>query len=381
MAEENKDLRASPKPPPLPPSLLPAPEKPKDDQRIAALEKRLADEHEKLLVANLKSQQEAANAARVEMSIKELQEKLRRDHREAEASQDRRDLAAKIQELEGRLVQERETWAAAFKNQMQGRRSEEHESEDHWRKALLAKDEELSQLRASAERLRAAELELAKVGTEKKFLDERLAELAREKIEAASLLQGAARREREFIELQGEHSLARRQCAELEADLRRVRESVQDDGKESQRLKAVAGALEKQLAAARVQSEELKRACAQGEQAQERYKAEFVVIQRRWMEREKEIRSEVAAQAAEKFQAQLSRLKLAAQEELNGRLARVAQDMRKQNEAELRKQEASLRIEMERAAMSRSEELQRLSTAQAAQIQALEEALRRRGLA
>ena len=156
-------------------------------------------------------------------------------------------------------------------------------------------------------------------------------------------------------------SLRERLAEEHEAELRRVKaeacaevlkhkEAAQSVASERQRLKAVAGALERQLAAARTQVGELKRVAAQGELAQERAKAEFVVIQRRWMEREKEIRSEVVAQAQEKLQAQLSRLKLAAQEEINQRLARVARER---------------------------EELQRLSAAQAAQIKALEEEFQR----
>ena len=390
MAEDSKDSHQPPKPPPLPPSLLALPSvsgKNDAEKRIVELEKRLAEEHEKLLLADLKSQQEAANAARVEMSIRELQEKLRREHREAEAEEARRVLVAKVQDLEARLVQERETWGAALKNQMQGG-TQEHEAETHLAKRL----EELEQ----------------------HWLHEKAA-LAKD--ETAVHVQIAAQKEKEVVELKGELALARQQCAMLEArlehelgelrialrereerlsslrerlaeeheaELRRVKaeacaevlkhkEAAQSVASERQRLKAVAGALERQLAAARTQVGELKRVAAQGELAQERAKAEFVVIQRRWMEREKEIRSEVVAQAQEKLQAQLSRLKLAAQEEINQRLARVAQEMHRHNDSELRQREVALCIEIERE----KEELQRLSAAQAAQIKALEEALQR----
>ena len=392
MAEDNKDFRQPPKPPPLPASffrpLPPDPEKIDAEKRIADLEKRLAEEHEKLLVANLKSQQEAANAARVEVSIRELQDKLRRDRRESEAEEARRALTAKVQELEARLVYERESWAAALKSQMQGREAEEHKD----------KDEEMRQLQALGEKLRDAETKLVQALAEKKFLEERLNESLRERAQAEAQVQAGARKESEAAELKGELAMARRQCAMLEArlerelgelrgllrqreeslsslsgrlaaeheaELRQIRaeaaaeilkhkEGAESAAAERGRLKAVTGALERQLAASRVQIEELKRACAQGEQSQARAKAEFSAMERRWMEQEKEIRSAVIAQAQEKFQAQLTRLQAVAQEEINRRLARVAQER---------------------------EELQRLSTAQAAQIKALEEKLHRQGSA
>jgi hypothetical protein len=396
------------------------------EKKIAELEKRLASEHEKLLVSNLQSQQEAATAARVEVSIKELQEKLRRDRRDAEVEENRRGMALKVQELEARLAQERETWVTTLKNQMQGREGQEKELEAHfavrlqemerrlleekagWQKTVLGKDEEIRNLRSLAEKLKGADAEFAKTLAEKKQLEGRLAELTQERAEAAAKVQSAAEKEKEYIQMRGEVALSRQQQAMLqerferdiqavrvsarereerlmsdqervqrelatlserlraehETDLRRVKMEAETDsakykevaeraGAEMSRMRAICGALERQLAASRAQLDELKRAAGEWEKTQERYKAEFVVLQRKWVEREKEIRAEASAQAMQSLEAEKGRIKLQAQEELNERVARTADQMQKEKDSELRQREASLRIEIERELMVR----------------------------
>jgi hypothetical protein len=153
---------------------------------------------------------------------------------------------------------------------------------------------------------------------------------------------------------------------EHEADLRRVRlEAAADSVKykdaaerstaELARLRAVCGALERQLAAGRAQNEELKRSAVEYEKAQERFKAEFVVLQRKWVERETEIRAEAAAQSMQMLESEKARVNKAAQEELNQRAARLAEQMEKGQESELRRREAALRIEIERETLERFE--------------------------
>ena len=53
-------------------------------QKIQDLEKKLAEEREKVLLASLRSKEEEAVSSKVESSIKDIQEKLRRDRREQE---------------------------------------------------------------------------------------------------------------------------------------------------------------------------------------------------------------------------------------------------------------------------------------------------------
>ena len=196
MAEENQDFQRAPDPLPSWPTakrapaaapaeperpLGPSPDQVVYEHKIADLEKRLSKEHEQLLLANFKAQQEAATAARVEVSIKDLQDKLRRDRREAEAEESRRVMDLKVQELEARLAQERETWVATLKSQMQTRESQDKDGESHfaarlqemerrwleekagWQKTLLAKDEENRNLRALAEKLKGADAALSQM--------------------------------------------------------------------------------------------------------------------------------------------------------------------------------------------------------------------------
>jgi len=443
MAEENQDFQRAPDPLPSWPTakrapaaapaeperpLGPSPDQVVYEHKIADLEKRLSKEHEQLLLANFKAQQEAATAARVEVSIKDLQDKLRRDRREAEAEESRRVMDLKVQELEARLAQERETWVATLKSQMQTRESQDKDGESHfaarlqemerrwleekagWQKTLLAKDEENRNLRALAEKLKGADAALSQMAAEKKMLEARLAEAAQERAEATAKAAAAVEKEKEAIQLRADLGLARQQLAmaqdRLERDLQALRASYQEreqrlalDGERLQResvalgerlraeheaalrrvkmdseaelarhkevaeraaselvrLRAVCGALERQAVAGRAQIEELKRGAVEWEKSQERYKAEFAVLQRKWAEREKEIRAEAAAQFQKTLEAEKGLLKLQAQEDFNQRAARLSEQMEKEKAAELRQSEAALRLEIGREALVRAE--------------------------
>src|SRR5208282_3582410 len=180
-SEESKP----PLPPMAPPSQEPrkfegsAPESGADLQhRLIELEKRLQEEKEKVLLANLRSQEEATYAVKVEGAIKDVQDKLRRDRRENELEETRLKLETKLRELETRLVHERETWVATLQEQVKSRESQDKEIETHfvgrveemerrwleekahWQKLLMAKDEEVRNLKAQAERLKTFEVEL-----------------------------------------------------------------------------------------------------------------------------------------------------------------------------------------------------------------------------
>ncbi len=400
------------------------------EQKMAALEKRLAEEREKVLLVNLKNQSEAATAARVEVSIKELQDRLRRDRRDQEQEENKHKLETKAQELESRLAQERETWVTTLKTQMQARESQDKELETHfalrlqemerrwleekavWQKTTLAKDEEIRNLRTLAEKLKGADGELSRVSSEKKMLEGRVAELNQDKAEASAKLQIAADKERESIQLRADLTLSRQQYTliqeRLERDLQTVRGSAREreerllsdqerlsrelqslserlrvehdsemrrvkleSGAESarykeaaersqgelQKMRTVCVALERQAAAGRTQLEELRRSSAEWEKAQERYKAEFVVLQRKWVEREKEIRTEAAAQGAQLLDAEKVRIKLQAQEEINQRASRIAEQFQKEKEIELRQKEAELRSEIETKTAARFQEM------------------------
>jgi len=88
-------------------------------QKLADAEKRLAQEHEKLLVADVKAKQEEAFAARVEASLKDIQQKMHRDIREREIEEERSELRSKVRELESKLVTERDSWVQLMRAQLQ----------------------------------------------------------------------------------------------------------------------------------------------------------------------------------------------------------------------------------------------------------------------
>ena len=426
-------------------------EKEKYEKKLGELEKRLQEEREKVLLASLKSQEESAAAARVEVSIKELQDKLRRERRDQDHEESRLKLENKVAELETRLATERETWVTTLKNQMQQREGQEKEVETHftlriqemerrwleekahWQKTVLAKDEENRNLRTLAEKLRGIDAEQAKLIVEKKALETRVSELMQERSEAQGKLSNALEKEKENIQLRAELSLARQQSAmvqqqqgslqekyerelqsqrisskereerlmtdvdrlqrdlmsatarlraEYEAEMQRYKnstegassqeiqrykESADKANDELTRLRAICGALEKQAAANRVQLDGLQKASAQWEKTQERYKAEFMVLQRKWVEREQEIRSDIEAQNQQLLEAEKIKAKLAIHEEFKRRetslteAARAEKErMRLEYESGLAGLRAELEREHDREAASRRKEFENL---------------------
>jgi len=423
--------------PPAPPSFGGAPAQPADrskeredkieamkdefENKLEALEKKLSEEREKALMMQLRSQEETVTAAKVEVSLKELQDKLRRDRRDQDNEEAKLKLERRSQELEARLAQERETWVTTLKSQLAARETQDKEVETHfavrlqemerrwleekaqWQKTALAKDDEVRTLRALAEKLRGADTELSKALSERKLLEERLTEVLQERAEAVARLQGASDREKESIQLRADLTLARQQGsliqerlerdlamlrssarereerlmgdqerlqrdlstikqnleaqheanlrrakAENEADLFKHKDVAEKSTAELQRLRAVAGALERQGASSRAQLDELRRSAALWEKTQERYKAEFVVLQRKWVEREKEVRAEATQMSLQMVESEKTRLRVQAQDELNTRAAKIADQLRLENESEQKRLESRLRADVER---------------------------------
>ncbi|MEK7232449.1 MAG: hypothetical protein AAB268_01425 [Elusimicrobiota bacterium] len=390
------------------------------EDKLEALEKKLGSEREKSLLMQMRGQEETVTAAKVEVSLKELQDKLQRDRRDQDSEEARLKLERRAQELETRLAQERETWVATLKSQVASRETQDKEVETHfavrlqemerrwleekarWQKISLAKDDEVRTLRALAEKLRGADTELAKSVSERNLLDKRLNEVMVEREQAVARLQGASDREKESIQLRADLTLTRQQGAliqeRLERELAALRHSarereerlmadqerlqrdlgslkqnleVQHDANlrrakaendvellkykdlaekakaELQRLRTVAGALERQGASSRVQLDEMRRAAASWEKTQERYKAEFVVLQRKWVEREKEVRAEATQASLQMVESEKMRLRVQAQDELNQRAAKIADQLRLENESEQKRLESRLRADLE----------------------------------
>ncbi len=201
------------------------------EKKISELEKKLQEEREKVLMAQLKNQQEAVTSAKVESSLKELQEKIRRERRDQETEESRLRLENKLREMEARLAQERETWVSTLKSQMQSRESQDKDIETQfigriqemekrwieekmqWQKALSAKEEEARNWRMVAEKMRVSEIELGKALIEKKSIEEKIKEIEKKNLELENrygLVSGnLVEREKELAKIKAELTLER----------------------------------------------------------------------------------------------------------------------------------------------------------------------------
>ncbi|MDI6756504.1 MAG: hypothetical protein QME32_00610 [Endomicrobiia bacterium] len=101
-------------------------------KQIIDLQANLQQEREKLLLQAMKSKEEESMATKVEDSIRDIQERIRREKRDQETEEMRRKLETKISELEGRLAQERETWVQTLKSQMLQRDDNESEIDEQF---------------------------------------------------------------------------------------------------------------------------------------------------------------------------------------------------------------------------------------------------------
>ena len=133
--------------------------------RIAELEKKLMEEREKVLLASLRSKEEEAVSAKVETSIKEIQDKLRREKREQELDENKRKAETRALELERRMAEEREAWVShALKTQLSQRDQATQEMEGHFSTRLKDLEYRWAQEKTTLENaIREKEGELARV--------------------------------------------------------------------------------------------------------------------------------------------------------------------------------------------------------------------------
>lgn len=222
-------------------------EKDKLEKKISDMEKLLSQEKEKALLATLKNQQDEALSSRVESSLKDIQEKMRRDRRDHEVEEERLSLKGRIKELETRLSQERETWMQTLKNQMAERETQGKDVEGHfvyrlqemerrwldekaqWQKEISSREETIRSLKTAAERLREVEDEFRKVSLEKSMSEREAAKLRdevaraeREKASIESYIKLMPEKEREISDIRAENSSlrAREETTRLEAKYR-----------------------------------------------------------------------------------------------------------------------------------------------------------------
>lgn len=440
------------------------------DRRVAELERRLQAEREKVLLANLKNQEEKVVAARVETSIKEVQDKLRQQRRESEHEESRLKLEGRVQELENRLVQERETWVTTLRTQVGQRETQDKEIETHltsrlqemerrwleekahWQRVISVKEDELRKSKEAVAERDEARQAVKSLDQEKKIVEGKAAELQRAKSELEARVQGAQERERDFFQVKAELEKARDQVRTLQErydrDLQSARLSAKEREDRSQgdnerlqndlltvthrlrlqhdaelqqartefeakarsaeargaaaqedaavevkaiaaryeaasrkdkeersaeaerlraqvdqaqgglaRLRAVCAALERQAGALRAGALDGRKAKEDALKQLERYKGEFLVLQRKWVDREAEVRSQAAAEAAKLMESEKLKLKVRAQEEVQARVLRVQQQLRAELEAEFAEKERRLRAEAEKALAEKARQI------------------------
>jgi DNA repair exonuclease SbcCD ATPase subunit len=207
-----------------------AEEKDRLEKKITDMEKLLSAEKEKALLATLKNQQDEALSTRVESSLKDIQEKMRRDRRDNEVEGERLTLKSKIKELENRLAQERETWMGTLKDQMSERETQGRDVEGHfiyrlqemerrwldekaqWQKEISSREDTIRSLKSSDEKLRDVQDEYRKISLEKSMAEREiskmrddLARAEREKASVEAYIKMIPEKEREIADLRSEN--------------------------------------------------------------------------------------------------------------------------------------------------------------------------------
>ena len=220
-------------------------EKNKLEKKIAEMEKIVSQEKEKALLATLKNQQDEALSSKVESSLKDIQDRLRRDRHEQEVQEERLTLKSKVKDLETRLVAERETWMQTLKGQINERETQSKDVEGHflyrlqemerrwleekaqWQRTISQKEDEVRSLKSSAEKLREVEDEFRRAAMEKEMqareiskLKDEVAKIDREKASVEAYIKNIPEREREFSDVRAEN-----------AGLRAREENVRNDSK------------------------------------------------------------------------------------------------------------------------------------------------------
>ncbi|OGR57692.1 MAG: hypothetical protein A2X34_00155 [Elusimicrobia bacterium GWC2_51_8] len=209
-------------------------EKDKLEKKVLEMEKLLSQEKERALLATLKNQQDETLSSKVESSLKDIQDRMRRDKRDQQVEEERITLKGKIKELEAGIVQERETWMHTLKGQMAERETQGRDVEGHflyrlqemerrwldekaqWQKEISTREDAIRSLKSDSERLRSVEDEFRRVSMEKSMSEKEISRLRddvaradREKASIESYIKVIPEKERELAELKSAQAISR----------------------------------------------------------------------------------------------------------------------------------------------------------------------------
>ncbi|MBI4368725.1 MAG: hypothetical protein HY547_00695 [Elusimicrobia bacterium] len=193
------------------------------EEKIGRLEKLLLEEREKVALTGLRAQEEKSVGLRVETSLREIQEKLRRDQRERELELNRSKLENQIKDMEKKIVHERETWVEALKGQMAKRDLEDRAVEERMNAKIRETDQRFQQ-------------ERSRFGAKMEEKNKELEELRRALVVKEEAARDAALRVQELTRVLQERES---RLSDLERDLGampRLREEAQTSALERQQL-------------------------------------------------------------------------------------------------------------------------------------------------
>lgn len=204
------------------------------EEKVAELERKLMEEREKVLLAQLRSKEEESVSAKVESSIKDIQDKLRREKKEQEMDEARRKAEGKVLQMERRLAEEREAWVSTLKGQLNQRDSITQEMESHFATRLKDLEYRWAQEKSGLETsLRDRDAEIARVRQEvalksehdKAFWEDRVRTISgdREKLER-ELERVTAKFQQEKDQLTFERQNLRDSVSKLESAIKFVEE-------------------------------------------------------------------------------------------------------------------------------------------------------------
>ena len=121
--------------------------------KIGELEKKLMEEREKVLLASLRSKEEEAVSSKVESSIKDIQDKLRRDKREQELDEARKKADTRLVDLERRIAEVSEMQRLAEDRIRQEWVAFKAEEQKRWTSHSLSQEESMRDLRKDMDKL------------------------------------------------------------------------------------------------------------------------------------------------------------------------------------------------------------------------------------
>lgn len=201
------------------------------ETQINTLNQQLQEEKEKLLLQTVRAKEEEAMAAKVEDSLKDIQDRLRREKREQELQEALNKAEAQVKETEQRMAAERQTWVETLRTQMGQRDSQDrelengfelklkelerrwHEEKLGWSQALRSREEELARLRKELESAVAAERteaekRISQIESEKESLKRELKELAGVRQEEKEIINDKLEsRDKEFLSLKAQQAM------------------------------------------------------------------------------------------------------------------------------------------------------------------------------